>query len=699
MNDAEDDAGNDAEDELWDQLGEAGHRPPGPEHTALLERIVQHSDLDAMPELAVAARRALADVYCADGRWAAVFRMFDECLAAHDRQPWRFTRLEEDGLLGWYVFVADAMADFPRVPLPRIEHALHDVERRLRAGGRDLAPLHAARRRLAQAVGDEAGERAAFAAWRPRPGSAADLTALVERAVLRGADGAAYDLAEPVLTGRERVDGSCVPVACLVLLPALRLGFPQAAAGLARFVRRSLPYDTHRYEHLARYMEFCALTGNADAAYDLLGLLDDFETFERPAGRLEYAVAVAVLTGSMLRAGHTADVGETPLWLLHERMRDTATELAAKFDARNGGPACGDRVRARLDAAPLEFLPLTPGAVRPVDPRPPAGLSDAELLDRARRHDQRCEPDEARACLAAVREAPGALAAHLVELRAMLHQGPGTADALRWAIACHRQYGDETRALLATCWLGLLPGEPAGTTAGAAAALRARPDDRAAAWGDHWLAYDLMRAGRDADAFAALRRGAARAAADPLIAGSFALLAAAWGGDADPAAAADALVTAGAGRKAVEALDLLADPAAYAADRLCRDLPPVVHGHLLYLRARELAAAGRAAETADDLAEAAGVARAHRLDSTAAERLLVAAHHAAGRWVETVDAAVAVAGRLDGDAAAEVRLLCADAQRRCGLPWAALAEYAQLPGHPAAEAAAAELRRELGLPG
>lgn len=696
---------------------------------ALLEEVVGHADPVTAPNLAVTARLELAGIHCARGRWLETFAVFDECLRMHDEQPWHFAGAEENALLTWYAFILDSMIDFPDVPLARIRTAMDDVERRLRAGGRSLHPLTAARRRLAQSLGDWPGEEAAFQRWLIEGGAlrhdSESLEWRLERLLLRGDPASldeAFAMMAPVLSGRQAVRGDPVPLVCHLLLPLARAGRYDEAVAAHRFVRVAMARGAHRYEYLAMRMEFCALTGNADAAFDLLSLLDGLDGFERAAGRMHFATAVAVLTAAYQRAGRGellvgfGDGEGVPMWLLHERMRAVATGVAAEFDARNGTTACGDRVRARLAAEPVvDFLPLRPGSIPPVDVRPPAGLTDEALLARARWHDMRCEIEPARACLAAVRDAAGTLAAHVVELRARLHRAADpkdTCDALEWAIARHRENGEETTALLAECWLGLQRGGPDGFafTARAAGALRAGTDDEAAGWGALWYAYSLTRAGRDREACEALRAGATRAAAHPLAAGVLTRIEAAWRNQLadDPAVvktlarrAVELFLKAGAGQRAVEAVGDLAAAhtragtlhlfAAYV-DKLLHRLPDgepaQLRGHLRYLRGYFLVAGGRAGEAVDDLYDALAQTAARQQDTTAAQYHLMLACHAAGRIDEALDLAVTVGHRLDllneahaqpePDWADRCRLILADCYDRSARPDAALEEYERL---------------------
>ncbi|MFC6017621.1 hypothetical protein ACFP2T_15575 [Plantactinospora solaniradicis] len=715
---------------LWTLLAGTDHMAPGPARTALLEDIMWRADIGGHAKLASVARRLVADAYCQDGQWERAFPLFDQCLREFDLRPWEFGPAEVTDLVRWLTFTAQSMADFPDIPLRQIHDTHQELEQRLRAAGHSSRGLYAARRRLAQMIGDWDAEERAYRQWiaagGPDPDDVWDFEADLERLVLRG-DAAsmarAYALAEPVLSGGRRFTEPAVPVQCLMLLPLVRAGEHRKAALVERRIRRAMAQGAHRYEYLGMLVEFYAHTGNEDAGIDLLGLMEGFDAFERPSGKLEFATAVAVLTGRLMalgRGGTLIDLGDgrgpVSFEALHDRTRGIALDLAARFDTRNGSTAYGDRIRARLVAEPVaDFVPLRQGSRRRVGLLPPPGLSDEQVLDRAEWHNHRCEPDEARACLAAVGDLPERLAARAVELRAMFFQSPETESGLRWAAEVHQRYGDRQRSLLTRCWLGLWVAydgraeEGVALTAEAVAGLRDDGSEWARAWGEHWLAHVLAGQGRRDEAYAALRRAEAHAtrSGDPLVVGVVAGLEATWRNAdlADPrqvielaTSATESFVAASAGQRAVEAVEQLrigavragaerefaafvdrqlAAPAVESIDRL--------RGHLRYLRGRRLIDAGRAAEAVDDLYEAVGLAASTGQDGAELWYHLVVAAHADGRFAEAVDAGLRVTDWLDrlretGDPAGiewadNCRLLLADSYRGIGERVVALDEY------------------------
>jgi tetratricopeptide (TPR) repeat protein len=572
---------------LWTLLAGTDHMAPGPARTALLEDIMWRADIGGHSKLASLARRLVAEAYCQDGRWERAFPLFDQCLSEFDLRPWEFGPDEVSDLVRWLTFAAQSMADFPDIPLRQIGDTHQELEQRLRAAGQSPRGLYAARRRLAQMIGDWDAEERAYRQWiaagGPDPDDVWDFEAELERLVLRG-DAAsmarAYALAEPVLSGERRFAEPAVPVQCLMLLPLVRAGEHRKAALVERRIRRAMAQGAHRYEYLGMRVEFYAHTGNEYAGIDLLGLMEGFDAFERPSGKLEFAIAVAVLTGRLTelgRGGTLIDLGDgrgpVSFQALRDRTRGIALDLAARFDARNGSTAYGDRIRARLVAEPVaDFVPLRQGSRRRLGLLPPRGLSDEQVLDRAEWHNHRSEPDEARACLAAVGDLPERLAARAVELRAMFFQSPETESGLRWAAEVHQRYGDRQRSLLTRCWLGLWVAydgraeEGVALTAEAVAGLRDAGSEWARAWGEHWLAYVLAGQGRRDGAYAALRRAEAHAArsGDPLVVGVVAGLAATWRNAdlADPrqvielaTSATKSFVAVSAGQRAVEAVE------------------------------------------------------------------------------------------------------------------------------------------------
>jgi len=699
-------------DPLWGLLAEAHQVEDFSVREELLRETVRQCDPEAVPEIASAAFLGLTDMYVHAGRWTEGFATFGAALALHDSQPARFTQEQQDQLLFWYGHMVDDMIDFPDVSLDRLETLIADLEQRFAARG--WPEISQARRRLAQTVGDWPAEEVAFQRWLDAGGADEPDAAIqpwrVERLVLRGDPvslAGAFELTDPVLAGAPAYRDAIAEMHGHVLLPLVTVGRHADAVETYRWVMLVMGGGVHRYETFALRMEFCALTGNADEAFKLLTVLDRFDRFERPAGKMHLATAVTVLAAAFLRTGrgkymvrHGDDDG-TPMWMLHDRMRAISLDLAAQFDKRNGTTACGDRVRARLDREPLvDFLPLRPGAV-PGDVPPPAGMSDAQLLERVRWHHARDEFAQAIACLEAVREPAGPLGGHAAEMRARLHSATDTQETMHWAIARHRERGETTIALLAECWLGLRRDEPDGhaLTARAAETLRAGNDDEAAGWADLWYAYALVNQGLFAEAVSTVQRGAERSRGHALVEGVLTRIEAAWHNQlgSDPALvkhlaahAIELFLKVGAGVLTINAVDDLATAHARAGtdpefralvdNLLRRDLPAEARGHLRHLRGGYLIDRGRAAEAVDDLYDAHGQLFARAKDHSAAALQLMQACAAAGRPREALEA-----GLLATQPAAEserapartnlLRFTMAESYLRIGWLEAALAEY------------------------
>ncbi len=708
---------DDVEDELWVALREAMAMEHARARTALLEEAVARAEADDVRRVTFVSRRLLAHAYRLDGRWDEVFRLFRACLDEHDHRPWRFDEDDVESLLTWYAWLVECMADFPDISLVEIRAALDDVERRFRAAGLGVHQVCLARRGVAVHLGDWAAADRYYRQWTTTGDFEPDdrwlRLAAVEQLLARGDGGSvarARTLARPMLLDASTVDRPTVLARSLLLLPVARSGDLEQAAVQYRRLLRGMDGEFHSLEVHGRIVEFCALTGNEDAGIDWLGPMKGFEERRRPMATMEFATSVAVLAGRLVRAGRgdtALDLGDDPnsttFRVLADRMRRLALDLADRFDRRNGTSARGDRIRARLAAEPVvDHLPLSPTNRRPLPTLPPAGLSDAELLDRAVWHDLRCEPDQARACLTVLSgDLPGPLAAREAELRAKFFQSEETEAALWRAARAHREFGDERRVFLNHCRLGLWivhsgrVREGISLIAEAVAGLRGLGDDSDCAWGEHWLAYASVGEGRYPEAESALRRGLRHARHDPLARGSLLLLEATAFPErtASAAGALEAFVVADAPEKALEALALLENAGAHhdlvepllgrVADRADR-----LVGRLRYLRACALIDAGRPADAVDDLNEAIGQASLREGATVEQWYQLVHASHAAGRFEDAVDAGLRAASQLDhlrdnedpswAEWADQSRYLVAESYRQLGDTEAALREYRRL---------------------
>lgn len=740
-----------AEFELWTSFREARAMDHTGARTALLEEVVRRADRADVPRAAFLSRRLLADAHRLDGRWDLTYRLFHECLELHDRRPRRFEPEDRVELLRWYARLVECMVDFPEFALDRITAALEDVERRFRAAGLNLHEVHSARRGVAAHLGDWDAAEHAHLRWTATADADADdrwlHLAAIEQLLARGDEvslARAHELAAQALADPTTSDEPTVLTRSLMLLPLARAGRWEQAVPAYRRLLRGMSGAPYSLEDHGRVVEFCALTGNEDAGLDWLGPAKGFQSRKRPLATMEFAASLALLADRLVRAGRgetALDLGDdpnsAPFRVLADRMRRAALDLADRFDRRNGTTARGDRVRARLAAAPLAgFVPLGPTSRRPLRLPPPPGLPAEALLDRAHRHDLRCEPDEARACLAALPvELPEHLAARRAELRATSFQGTGTEPALRHAVEVHRRFGDERRAQLTRCRLALWvvhcgrPEEGVALASDAVGRLRALGGDGDCAWGEHWLAHVLLAVGRRAEAHRALRRGRrhAEAAGDRLALGSLLGLESAVhpeGAITSATAALEAFLAADAPEKALEALERLrtahhrlGDPAPLGAlvDRLlARPLPASAHrllGHLRHLRARAAIDAGRPADAVDDLNEAIGQASLRNADTVEQWYQLAHANHAAGRYEDAVDAGLRAAAWLDrlreeegrdwAEWADQARYLVAEGHRLLGDARAALREYRALaegrgPLAAAAFIAGSALLEELG---
>ncbi|MGP3920229.1 hypothetical protein [Nonomuraea sp. 10N515B] len=716
--------------ELAAMLEQARRMGHGEAQTALLEDLVRHADAGGLHRLAFAARRSLANAYCVDRQWDKAFPLFSRCLSEYDARPGEFGPEEDWSLRSWYANIAQSMAEFPEISLAQIYGAFEDMERRFRAGGHSLRQVYDARRWVAQLARDWPEEERCHQQWEaaggPDPDSVWDFEVQVERLLLRGNDasvGRALALAGPVLAGEVTFTEPSAPIQCLMLLPLARAGRLEEAAKAFNRARRAMYQGVYRYEYGGMKIEFCALTGNEETGLSALReQLAGFPTLNRPNGKMEFATAAAVLLRRLTAAGRGDETvranGSDLTWsvaeLCHE-MESTARDLAARFDARNGTTCQGDRIRARLTAPPVvDFLPLSPGARRPVRLEIPPGLPPEALLDRAEWHERRDEPALARRYVAAVGTPPPHLAARHAELTA-LTDSERAEERFRWAAEAYRQAGDQQRYLLCTCRLGnwlcdqdrFHEGLPMVTWA--MGELRRTGRHELIARGELLHARSLSWAGKVPKAYQALANGVRHALAcgDPILIGSLALTEGLWREfDRFPPAqvigladtARQAFAAAGSPGQLVRAFELRrrnherAGAPHHFTDLVEQELatlppsaPAQLRGYLRYRRGVALVLSGRAADALDDLIDGVGEARSRDADTAEQGYQLAVAYRAAGRAEDAMETAADVATWLDHlrelgelaepDMANWNRLLLAECHQILGHHASALEEY------------------------
>ncbi|MGY0230375.1 tetratricopeptide repeat protein [Longispora urticae] len=386
------------EAQLRDMIGDAWSLPYGTGQIAAVEEIIRHADAQGLKEIQYAARILATGAYVYGGERVKSFVPFAWCLAAHDRGE------GDDGLthqLLWHMKdMVSGLTQFPEVELERTRAVLADMERRYREANTSLHPVHHYRWVLAHHLGDDAAAAEHFRQWQATPRgefsdcAGCDPTATMTHFNHIGRYEESVALATPVLAGTLSCREQPQQILTGLLEPYVRTGRLEEARDAHRRAYRAIQFNRSDLDSVGDHLVFCARTGNEARGLEILerhlGWLDAPDT---PAADMWFCASAGLLLRRLDEAGHGATpVGraEKTVAELRVELTDRALALAARFDARNGTPAQGDRVRARLAAEPLvEHLPLSavtpaPAVVRPAAPvEVDPGLSPEELVERA----------------------------------------------------------------------------------------------------------------------------------------------------------------------------------------------------------------------------------------------------------------------------------------------------------------------------
>ncbi|WBB65719.1 hypothetical protein [Micromonospora sp. WMMD812] len=576
-----------SDEDLWRVLREVSNMPYGAGQIAALEQLLRRVDAADDRELGFVTRMQATTGYIYGGEPVKSFVTFSWCLSEYDRHPQPYHTRYSRQLLWHFKYMVNGMLKFPELPLDRTYAVLDDMERRYRAGGHSLQAVHKHRFRVADHVGDVEAAAHWYRLWQTTPRddlsdcAGCDPSSQVQYLTDTGSYAEAVTLAEPVLAGRLTCTEQPQAILTALLVPYLRTGRHEEARTAHREAYRRLRGNLSDLWDIGDHIEFCTLTGNEARALELVERhLDWLDRAPSPAAAMHFAAAASAalrqVDGELTvyrRAAGDRPAGDVPAARLAAELAETATALAARFDARNGTGHQSELIAGRLAVRPTgEHLPLSASLrrrpARPADPTSspgsvaavvgaadrtgsgadgaapvvtparvevPADADADELLDLAEERWRKHDRDTFRAAVAAyderfgAAELPPATVAHRLELRSAelsdAEEMPAAIEAGRAALAAYRELGDEVRAQVVAGRLGVLltmteegTEEGLALVAASAAALETIGDDRLRAAAHDRVALALVHGQRWEEALAALDRVPADAGGDPYLA-------------------------------------------------------------------------------------------------------------------------------------------------------------------------------------
>ncbi|BEL10598.1 hypothetical protein Q0Z83_087890 [Actinoplanes sichuanensis] len=414
--------------ELWDLLGEAQQLPYGSAQIALVDQVLRHVDTTDDASLKFSARLFATTAYIYGGEPVRAFPTFSWCVSDFDRNPSPYHERWMHNLLWLFKNMVHSMTRFPELPLERTYAVLDDMERRYRESGHGLQPVFKHRYLVAQHVGLIPEAEEWFRKWQAAPRNqlsdcaGCDPTSLVNHLTGEGRFEEAVELATPVLAG----DLSCTeqPQSILseLMVVYLKTGRLDEAADAHR---RSYLVERNNLADLwgiGDHIEFCARTGNEHRGLEILQRhIDWLDRAPSPAAAMNFAASAVLLLRRITAIGHgdspirRAGRPDTTAAELAVELETFVTELAARFDARNGTGHQSEVVRRTMSAEPYGVVVALSPTARPAAvpaSRPPAApepekvqVSDTatadELIDLAESYYRDDRRDALRAVLAA----------------------------------------------------------------------------------------------------------------------------------------------------------------------------------------------------------------------------------------------------------------------------------------------------------
>lgn len=323
-------------------------------------------------ELRAQARIVLLRAYNYSADRTRMFAPFSWLLQRYDEQPSWFGDYERYIVLWTYKWMIHGLLDHPDVPLAQLHSSLDGMRRRYAEAGVGLQPVLGVEYHLTAHLHGASAAREAFARWsRAERNDYSDClgcepTEMARHHAELGDHVRAVETVEAVLEGTTQC-AEQPQAAIAVALASLLLTGQTARAAAAHLtgsrISRAFPDET---DYIAAHVHVLARSGELGRGLDLLSeRLADVEAPPTPWAGMQLAAVGARLLTAVIDAGHgdlavraRGVVDAEPVPVLRARLERHATELAARFDARNGTTRVSHLVQSWLSADSLPALPL-----------------------------------------------------------------------------------------------------------------------------------------------------------------------------------------------------------------------------------------------------------------------------------------------------------------------------------------------------
>jgi hypothetical protein len=336
-------------------LAENRRQPYGPVRTARAEELAAAAEV-VDRGLQVKALNDLMSAYQYGAETAKSPVAFARLLQLLDRHPEAFTDHDLYRAFWCFKWVSSSLMGLPDVPLTSITGWISEMERRYRQAGYSTRPAAQRRLFLALHTGDTDGAEQALREmlYRPRD-RMSDCVACEDRVVGRvhvhsGRDAEALAAWADILSGKRRCAQEPHVTLADSLLTLLRLDRVDEARATHVRGYPLVRGNPSLAASIGKHLEYCALTGDFGRGLEILAENQALLTgVTSQLSRIALLGGAATLLRRLAAAGHGAvPVARTTTAELAERTAAEAAEIAARFDARNGTTAVGDRLRRRL---------------------------------------------------------------------------------------------------------------------------------------------------------------------------------------------------------------------------------------------------------------------------------------------------------------------------------------------------------------